>query len=86
VKSVLRSDFSHFITVSPAILRKPESGRVQNPMPIFIIGFLGFLPLSVDFVTGDLKSDEIYSDANRIQPNKSQSSFELGVRFYSERY
>jgi hypothetical protein len=28
-------------------LRKPESSRVRNPMPIFVIGFLGFLPLSV---------------------------------------
>jgi hypothetical protein len=54
-------------------------------MPDFVLGFLGFLPLNEDFLTGAEKSDEIYSDANRIQPNKSQSSFELGVRFYSER-
>jgi hypothetical protein len=78
-------DFSHFITVSPTNHRGIESGYVQNPMPDFVLGFLGFLPLSEDFLTGAEKSDEIYSDANRIQPNKSQSSFELGVRFYSER-
>jgi hypothetical protein len=47
-----------------AIPRKPESSRVRNPKPIFVIGFLGFLPLSVDFMPGDHKNHEIYNGSN----------------------
>ena len=42
VKSVLRSDFGHFITKSPAIDRKNESGNVKNPILIFVIKVLVF--------------------------------------------
>ncbi len=34
-----------------SIVRKHESSRVQNPMPIFAIGFLRFLPLKCEFCT-----------------------------------
>ena len=40
--SVSQSKSSHFVTKSPAIHRGVESGYVQNPIPDFIIGFLGF--------------------------------------------
>ena len=49
VKSVVTSDFSHFVTKSPAIYRGLESGNVKNPILEFIIGFLGFSPLSLEF-------------------------------------
>jgi hypothetical protein len=42
VNSVVTSDFSHFITKSPAIYRGLESGNVKNPILDFRIGFLGF--------------------------------------------
>ena len=49
VNSVVTSDFSHFITKSPAIYRGLESGNVKNPILDFRIGFLGFSPLSLEF-------------------------------------
>ena len=49
VNSVVTSDFSHFITKSPAIYRGVESGYVQNPILDFVIGVLRFLPLRLEF-------------------------------------
>ena len=40
--SVSQSKSSHFVTKSPAIIRGLESGIVKNPIPDFVIGYLGF--------------------------------------------
>ena len=49
VKSVVTSDLSHFVTKSPAMVRGFESGSTQNPVPDFVFGIFGILPLKCGF-------------------------------------
>jgi hypothetical protein len=47
--SVSQSKSSHFVTKSPPIYRKHESGNVKNPVPDFVFGIFGILPLKCGF-------------------------------------
>ena len=48
-RTVSESKSSHFVTKSPAIYRKHESGNVKNPVPDFVFGIFGILPLKCGF-------------------------------------
>ena len=48
-QSVSQSKSRHFVTKSPAIYRKHESGNVKNPVPDFVFGIFGILPLKCGF-------------------------------------
>ena len=48
-RSVSESKSSDFVTKSPAIYRKHESGNVKNPVPDFVFGIFGILPLKCGF-------------------------------------
>ena len=70
VKSVVTSDFSHFVTKSPAIYRGVESGYVQNPILDFVIGVLRFLPLRLEFESS-VRNRTVYStesSKNKMDP------------------